>query len=108
MYADITPFLEFFVNGFLKSAQTLSKYIQSEKIFDDQSKPLRLDQEELQLLDYVYQFRSINLAEAEEVLSTARRTTQRRLMNVVDKKILKITGKGPATKYILHSAKSKR
>lgn len=104
MYADITPFLEFFVNRFLESAQTLSKYIQSEKIFDNQGRPLRLNQEELQLLDYVYQFGSIDLAEAEDILSTAKRTTQRRLMSLVDKQILKIVGKGPATKYILYSA----
>ncbi len=103
MYADITPFLDFFVNGFLKSAQTLSKYIQSEKMLDDQGNPLRLNQEEFQLLDYVYQFGSIRLTEAEDILSTAKRTTQRRLMSLVDKQILKIKGKGPATKYILKS-----
>lgn len=104
MHADITPFLEFFVDGFLESAQTVSSYIKSEKIIDNQGRPLRLNQEELQLLDYAYQFGSINLAEAEDILSTAKRTTQRRLMSLVDKKILKIVGKGPATKYILHSA----
>lgn len=105
MYADISPFLEFFVDGFLESAQTLSKYIQSEKIFDDQGKPVRLNQEELQLLDYVYQFGSIDLSEAEDILSTAKRTTQRRLMSLVDKQILKVVGKGPATKYTLISKK---
>jgi Fic family protein len=103
MYADITPFLEFFVDGFLESAQTLSKYIQSEKVVDDQGKPLRLNQEELQLLDYVYKFGSIDLSEAEDILSTTKRTTQRRLMSLVEKQILEIVGKGPATKYILIS-----
>lgn len=103
MYADITPFLEFFVNGFLESAQTLSSYIKSEKTVDDRGKPIRLNQEELQLLDYVYQFGSIDLAEAEDILSTAKRTTQRRLMSLVTKHILKVVGKGPATKYILTS-----
>lgn len=106
MYADITPFLDFFVKGFLESAQSLCKYIQSEKMLDDQGKPLRLNQEELQLLDYVYQFGSINLSEAEDILSAARRTIQRRLMSLVDKQILKVVGKGPATEYVLISKNS--
>lgn len=103
MYADITPFLDFFVRGFLVSTQTLSRYIKSGKVLDEQNKPLRLNPEELQLLDYVYQFDSINVTEANEILSTTKRTTQRRLMGLVDKKILTVKGKGPATTYVLVS-----
>jgi predicted HTH transcriptional regulator len=101
MYADITPFLDFFVAGFLDSAQTLSQYIKSERIVDSSGKPLRLNQEELELLDYVYQFGSINLTEAEEILTISKRTTQRRLMSLVEKQILKVEGKGPGTRYVL-------
>lgn len=103
MYSDITPFLEFFVSGFLNSAKTLTKYVQSGKLFDEDKKPLRLNQEELRLLDYTYQFGSITLTEAMDVLTTAKRTTQRRLMSLVDKNILKVVGRGPATKYLLVS-----
>lgn len=103
MYADITPFLDFFVTGFLESAQTISRYIKSGRVLNEQDKPLRLNPEELQLLDYVYQFGSINVAEANEILSTTKRTTQRRLKGLVDKKILAVEGKGPATTYILAS-----
>lgn len=105
LYADITPFLDFFVAGFLESTQTLSRYIKSGKMLDEQNKPLRLNPEELQLLDYVYQFGSINVTEANEILSTTKRTTQRRLMGLVDKNILAVKGKGPATNYVLVSGK---
>ena len=42
IYADTTPFLDFFVTGFLESAQTLSRYVKSGKVLNEQGKPLRL------------------------------------------------------------------
>ena len=101
VFADITPFLEFFVEGFLQSVRTLTKYVQIGKVLDDNQKPIRLNQEELLILDYVYQFKSINIEEALTVIQATKRTTQRRLSKLVKNKILKIEGKGPSTTYIL-------
>lgn len=101
MFADITPFLEFFVNGFLNSVKNLIKYVQMGKVADSTQKPIRLNQEELIILDYVYQFKSISLDDAIAATGATRRTVQRRLSALVDKKILIIKGKGPATEYQL-------
>lgn len=101
MFADITPFLEFFVEGFLESVKTLTKYIQLGKVLDDNQKPIRLNQEETLILDYVYQFKSINIEEALIVTQATRRTTQRRLNKLVKNKIIRIEGKGPSTRYKL-------
>lgn len=101
MFADLTPFLEFFVDGFLNSVKTLTKYVQVGKVLDRADKPFRLNQEELLILDYVYQFKSISLEDAIIATGATRRTVQRRLSNLVDKKILRIKGKGPATEYQL-------
>lgn len=105
MSADLTPFLEFFTEGFLSSVQNLTKYARLGQIVDNSQKPLRLNQEELLILDYIYQFKSISLEDAVSATGATRRTTQRRLSSLVDKKILKIKGKGPATEYLLATRK---
>jgi Fic family protein len=101
MFADITPFLEFFVEGFLQSLKSLTKYVQMGKIVDGTQKPIKLNQEELLILDYVYQFKSISLEEAITATGAAKRTVQRRLSGLVTKGILINKGKGPATRYSL-------
>jgi predicted HTH transcriptional regulator len=103
MQADLTPFLDFFTQGFLQSAQSLSQVVKIGEITQVKTEtPLRLNQEELQILDYVYRFDSIKISEAVDILSTSKRTAQRRLMALVDKQILSIQGKGPATEYVLN------
>ena len=101
MFADVTPFLEFFVKGFLSSVKTLTKYVQMGKVVDTTKKPIRLNRDELLILDYAYQFKSISLEEAIVATRATRRTVQRRLSNLVDKEILRIERMGPATKYLL-------
>lgn len=105
MEADLTEFIDFFTAGFLHSVQSISHYIQAGKIVEDTGKPIRLSQEELQILDYVFEFGPITISEAIDILQATRRTAQRRLTSLVDNKILKIEGKGPATKYQLFSRK---
>jgi Fic family protein len=105
MSADVTPFLEFFTKGFLEVATYLSQYIQVGKITDQRKKPLRLDSDELAILDFLYQFGAITIGEASAVLSTPKRTTQRRLMKLVEKNILSIEGQGPSTRYVLQTAR---
>ncbi|MEK7458298.1 MAG: Fic family protein, partial [Patescibacteria group bacterium] len=102
MQADITPFLDFFTQGFLETANHLSQYIKVGKIINEEQKPLRLSQEELIILDYAYQFGSVTVKEAVEILSIPKRTTQRRLIRLVEKDVLMMKGEGPATQYILH------
>lgn len=106
MNADITEFIDFFVQGFEASANSISHYIQVGKVAEESGKTLRLSHEELQILDYIYEFGTINVMEAEDILSSSKRTTQRRLISLVKNNILRIEGKGPATKYMLAKSKS--
>ena len=107
MLADVTPFLEFFVEGFLNSVKTLTKYVQMGKTIESIQKPIVLNQDELIILDYAYQFKSISLEEAIAATGATRRTVQRRLSNLVDKEILQIEGMGPSTRYRLKSGDSR-
>lgn len=104
MLADVTPFLEFFTKGFLEVATNLSQYIRVGKITDSDRKPLRLDSDELAILDFVYQFGAITISEAIDILVAPKRTVQRRLIGLVKKDILTIKGQGPATRYVLLSS----
>ena len=55
----------------------------------------------------MYQFGAINIQDAIDALSKSKRTVQRRLMELVEKGILKIERQGPTTKYVLISEKEK-
>lgn len=101
MGADITPFIDFFVKGFLESAQVLSQYIALGKNTATDNKPVRLSHEELTILDYVHQFGSIAISDAVEILPLPKRSIQRRLTGLVEKEILAVEGDGPATKYLM-------
>jgi len=99
--ADLTPFLSFFVRGFLETATNLSQYIKLGKPIKNGGKPVRLDADEMAILDYVYQFGSISIGEVIEILSLPKRTSQRLLMALVHKNVLRVVGKGPAVRYEL-------
>lgn len=105
MQADLTSFIDFFTDGFLATAENLSQYIRVGKVTNEGQKPLRLSAEELTVLDYVYQFGSITIQEAIAATATSKRTTQRRLIDLVEKNILRIEGQGPTTHYVLESNK---
>jgi Fic family protein len=107
MLSDITPFLDFFTKGFLAAAINVSQYIKIGKVVSEHEKTLRLDVDELAILDFTYQFRSISIQEAMDVLLLPKRTVQRRLMELVEKEILTIEGQGPSTHYILKSKRKK-
>ena len=99
--ADITPWLEYFTEGFLSSAEILSIELQALSAIRNDIIPQRLTREESDIISYVTEFGSINLSEAIEILpNLSRRTAQRKLNDLVSSGYLQIDGKGPATKYI--------
>lgn len=102
MSADITPFLEFFTEGFLEVATTLNQYLKVGRVTDE-TRPMRLSADELAILDFIYQFGSISTKEAIAVLSLPKRTIQRRLMELVQKDILTVAGQGPSVRYHLNA-----
>ncbi|HEX7017795.1 MAG TPA: Fic family protein [Patescibacteria group bacterium] len=99
--SDITPFLDFFTKGFLKIAQKLHADITVAGNQSSLGKIVRLDQEEIAILDYTRQFGSISSSEVQEAFGVPYRTAQRKLANLVIKKLLKRQGSGPATEYVL-------
>lgn len=98
--ADITPWLDFFTKGFLAIAQDLEKEIVAVSMSDSKL-VVRLSKDELLVLDYANQMGKIDLQDVLEILGIPERTAQRRLKNLVDKKIMKKCGKGRAVYYQL-------
>lgn len=98
--ADLTSWLEYFVEGFLVSVELLSIELQALSVIRDDVSPRRLSREESDIISYVVEFGSVSLAEAEEILpKLSRRTVQRKLSKLVSEGYLRIDGDGPATRY---------
>lgn len=101
MSADITPFMDFFTLGFLEAAKNLNQYAAIGKVPSKTNKPLRLSGDELTILDLTHQFGSITVKEAMAALNLPQRTALRRLTGLIEKRILKMEGEGPATSYVM-------
>lgn len=99
--SDLSCWIEYFIEGFLASARVLdaevkllSSTVSAGKIRD------KFSRDEIDLISYVAQFGSIDISEAEDVLSaTPRRTIQRILKGLVDRKIFIVEGDARNTKY---------
>lgn len=99
--ANLTPWLNYFADGFLSAAKVLlaeiallSKYVGP--IYRD-----KINRDDADLLSYAKQFGSITLAEAADILpGTNRRTIQRKLRKLVDAGYLAMTGSARNIKYV--------
>ncbi len=99
--ADLTPWLQYFVDGFLSSAKVLSIEVNALSGLARMSEKRRISQSESDLLSYAKQFGSIALADAQDILvGVSRRTAQRKLMKLVDNGYLVVKGNGPSTRYV--------
>ena len=100
--ADLTPWLDYFTEGFLSSAEVLSVELQTLAAVHSSITPKKIPREESDILSYVAQFGSVDLSEAMEILPEAsKRTVQRKLKELVTDGYLEMSGNGPSTKYIL-------
>ena len=100
---DLTSWLEYFVDGFLASARVLEAEV---KLLSSAIKAkdtrLKLSRDEIDLISYVTQFGEISVVDAEDILpSTSRRTLQRTLKSLVDKRIFTVKGNAKSTRYAL-------
>lgn len=104
LQADITPWLEYFTDGFLTSLHVLDAEIRMLKIAiagQGRHDASALSREEQDLLSYATEFGSITIAEAENILpESSRRSAQRYLRQLVDAGFLEITGAARDTRYI--------
>jgi Fic family protein len=101
---DLTPWLEYFLAGFLVEARKVKKVITSlgfDKV--DTDNQLYLDPDEVKIMDLLNAKLKITSNEVMELLHIAKRTSQLKLKELVDKKLITPQGKGPSTYYILAS-----
>lgn len=100
--ADLTPWLEYFTEGFLSSVEILMLELRALSIVQGDAMPRRLSRDESGIISYITEFGSVNLSEAQEILpDVSRRTLQRIIRKLVSDGYIKADGSGPATKYIL-------
>jgi Fic family protein len=100
---DSTTWIEYFIIGFLVEARKVMQTINSIGFgtSSKDSEPVFLDRDEIKVMEAVSQVGKITSDETRELLKVAKRTAQLKLKNLVEKKLIKSVGKGPATYYTL-------
>ncbi len=98
--ADLNPWLDYYVLGFFEVVHDLSAQINLCKHLQQSTAEIRLNQQEIQILDYLHQFRQINLQDMLD-MDIPERTAQRRLKRLVDLQLIKKIGASKKTFYVL-------
>lgn len=105
--SDLTPWLEYFTDGFLTSLHVLDAEIRMIDLAVTDRTTTNLDRESQDIISYVVKFGAISISEAEEIMpEVSRRSIQRRLKQLVDDGYLQLVGETREAKYILDSKKS--
>ncbi len=100
--SDLTPWLEYFTDGFLSSLHVLAAEIKIINLVLFNEKASDLSREDQDILSYVSKFGSISISEAESIIpEISRRSVQRHLKSLVDDGYLEMVGETHDTKYIL-------
>ncbi|HEY1645613.1 MAG TPA: Fic family protein, partial [Candidatus Saccharimonadales bacterium] len=99
--ANLNPWLDYFVDGFLSSAKVLAIEVNALSGLTQNATRVKISKVESDILSYAKQFGSISLSEAQDILAgISKRTIQRRLMKLVDDGYLAIEGDARKTKYV--------
>lgn len=100
--AELTDWLEYFMAGFLIEARKVATKINSLGISKSKSKAetVYLDGDEMKIMDLLSTSQSIKSDHVVKQLNIAKRTAQLKLKGLVNKKLIKLEGKGPASFYI--------
>ena len=103
MKADLTPWLEYFTDGFLASLHVLDAEIRIiNLVLPTDNKAGELDRDDQDILSYVSKFGSISISEAEKFLpDVSRRSVQRRLKQLVETGYLEMVGETREVKYVM-------
>lgn len=102
---DLTSWLEYFVVGFKKEIDEVKNKILplSGRNIDGKIKSqIYLTPEQLKIIDFLDQMGRISVKDVEDVLSCPKRTAQLHLQKLKKIKMIKSTGKGKATVYIIN------
>ena len=104
--ADLTPWIEYFVKGFLTSLHVLDAEIRILNLAIFGEKTNFLDREDQDVLNYVLKFGSISISEAEAIMPEIhRRSVQRRMKKLVDNGYLKVVGEARDVRYMMEDEK---
>lgn len=100
---DITPWIEYFVLGFLVEARKVAEAISMIGFgkVSQESDQVFLDKDEIKIMDFLSTTGRLTSNDVIEILGIAKRTAQLKLKNLVDKKLITPQGAGPSTFYIL-------
>lgn len=102
--ADLTNWLEYFVAGFLVESRKVAQKINSIGFSKNSSKnepPIFLDSDEIKIMDLLSSTDKITSTDIMKLLNIAKRTSQLKLKELLDKGLIKSEGKGPSTYYVL-------
>lgn len=98
---DLTPWLEYFVAGFLIEARKVFRTINSLG-FDKNTEGAQtvLEPDEVRIIDFLVNSNSLKSDDIVKLLNISKRTAQLKLKSLVEKELIKQQGKGPATYYV--------
>lgn len=100
--SDLTPWLEYFTDGFITSLHVLDAEIRIINLAITDKNAISLDREAQDIISYVAKFGSISISDAEDILpEISRRSLQRRLRQLVDEGYLELVGETHEAKYVL-------
>jgi Fic family protein len=101
---DFTAWLEYFVRGFREEIGSVKNKIttlSSKKIDKEIKDQIFLDSDQLKILDFLDQLGRVTAKDVSDMLSCPKRTAQLHLQKLKALKMIKQTGKGPSSAYVL-------
>ena len=105
--SDLTPWLEYFTDGFLTSLHVLDAEIRILNLAVINKDATLLTREDQDIISYISKFGSISITDAEAILpEVSRRSIQRRLKQLVDDGFLELIGETHDAKYVLKQRKN--
>lgn len=99
--ADITPWLEYFIDGFLSVAEDLTEKIIMISLSSEKGDIVTLTPDDYRIVDLISSLGKVGMSDIVTAVELPKRTIQRRLRYLTDNDVLRCIGKGPATVYVL-------
>jgi Fic family protein len=100
--ADLTEWLEYYVEGFLMEALRVEKEVLTLKFVGKKGLAEGfLKEDEMVIIDFTASLGKITSGDVVDILKIPKRTAQSKLRLLVDKKVLQKKDSGPATYYVL-------
>lgn len=100
---DLTPWMEYFVEGFYKEAKNVLELITAAGFGKtaEEGEQVFLDKDELKLVDFLTTTGRLTSSDVQEILGIAKRTAQLKIKGLVQKELVVSQERGPSTFYTL-------